>query len=121
MCLKTTSRDAVEIVLNDGRTENRWSCDPGWLKTGRLYHIVVSVDGGPKIVTFVIDGRLCDGGETRQFGWGRFSPNLRGANGSKTLRIAPALDGRIHRLRLYNRYLRTSEAVGNYRADVTRP
>jgi len=121
VCLQTTSGRAVEIVLNDGRTENRWACDPGWLKTGCLYHIVVSVDGGPRIVTFVVDGRLYDGGETRQFGWGRFSPNLRGANGSKTLQIAPTLDGRIHRLRLYNRYLRTSEAVGNYRSGVTRP
>ncbi|MBN2133843.1 MAG: hypothetical protein JW741_30355 [Sedimentisphaerales bacterium] len=121
LCLQTTSRRAVEIVLNDGRTENRWACDPDRLKTGRLHHVVVSVDGGPKIVTFVIDGRLCDGGDIGQFGWGRFSPNLRGVTGSKTLRIAPALNGRIHRLRLYNRYLRASEVVGNYRAGLTRP
>jgi len=121
VCLQTTAGDAVEIIMNDGRTENRWACDSGLLKAGCLHHVVVSVDGGPKIVTFVIDGRLCDGGETCQFGWGRFSPNLRGANSSTTLRIAPALDGRIHCLRLYNRYLRTSEAVGNYRAGVERP
>jgi hypothetical protein len=34
------------------------------------------------------------------------------------LRIGPNLDGRMQRLRIYNRYLRTSEAVGNYRAGL---
>jgi len=121
LCLQTTPRGAVEIALNDGRTESRWNSDPGLLEPGRLHHISINVDAGPKIVTFVIDGQLCDGGETRQFGWGRVSPNLRDVNGNKTLRLAPSLDGRIHRLRLYNRYLRISEAVGNYHAGLKRP
>ena len=116
LCLQTTSRGTVEVVLNDGSTENRWNCDPGLLQANRLHHIVVNVDGGPKIITFVVDGRLCDGGESRQFGWGRFSPNLCGANGHRTLRIGPRLIGRVHHLRIYNRCLRTSEAIGNYRA-----
>jgi hypothetical protein len=104
--------------MNDGRTENRWSSDPNSLQTGRCQHIAVNVDGGPKIVTFIIDGRLCDGGATRRFGWGRFSPNLRDANGGKTLRIAPSLNGRIDRLRLYDCCLRTSEVIGNWRAGT---
>lgn len=116
LCLQTTPRGTVEIVLNDGRSESRWDCDPGCLKAGRVHHIVVNVDGGPKIITFVVDGKLCDGGESRQFGWGRFSPNLRDVNGGKMLRIAPNLAGRIHHLRLYNRPLRTSEAIGNHQA-----
>jgi len=70
--------------LNDGNTENRWSSDHGTIVSGKPQHIVAIVDG-PKIVTFVIDGKLCDGGE-------------------------------ILRLRMYNRYLRTSEAVAAFRA-----
>ena len=35
------------------------------------------------MISFVVDGRLCDGGDFRQFGWGRFSPHLRHANGSQ--------------------------------------
>ena len=119
LCLQTAGAGAVEIVLNDGRAENRWRCDPGLLQAGRLHHVAVSVDAGPRIITFIIDGKLCDGGDARQFGWGRFSPNLRDVAGSKTLRIAPALDGRIRRLRLYSRRLRTSEAFGNYHAGPT--
>ncbi len=119
LCLQTTSRGTVEVVLNDGRSESRWDCDPGLLQTGRKHHIAVNIDGGPKIITFVVDGRLCDGGEARQFGWGRFSPNLRDANGGRMLRVGPGLNGRIHSLRIYKRCLRTSEAVGNYRAGLT--
>jgi len=114
-CLQTTDRATLEIVLNDGRTENRWDCDPGVLIPGELHHVVVIDDGGPKIITFIVDGRLCDGGDRRQFGWGRFSPNLREVNGAPELRIGQGLRGEMRALRIYDRYLRTSEAVGNYR------
>ena len=116
--LITTARATLEIVLNDGRTESRWDCDPGLLETGRNHHVVVVVDGGPKIITFVVDGKLCNGGEYRQFGWGRFNPNLRDVAAGKTLRIAPRMNGTVSSLRIYNRYLRTSEAIGAFRAGV---
>jgi hypothetical protein len=115
-CLHTADRGTLEIILNDGRTENRWDCDPGMIKAGKLHHIVVTVDGGPCIITFVIDGQLNDGGAFRQFGWGRFSPHLRGVNGSDFLRISPYLVGAIHQLRIYSHALLTSEAVGNFKA-----
>ncbi|MBN1351436.1 exo-alpha-sialidase [candidate division KSB1 bacterium] len=117
-CLRTTTRQRIEIVLNDGRTENRWDCDPGMLELNRLHHIVVTVDGGPKIISFIVDGKLCDGGRFRQFGWGRFSPHLRDVNGDKFLRTGCAFDGTIMRLRIYNRNLSTSEAIGNFKAGI---
>ena len=116
--LQTASNGAIEIVLNDGQTENRWACDPGLLEPGRLHHIVVNVDAGPKIITFVIDGRLCDGGSSRQFGWGRFTLDLDQVTSGKTPRIAPDVGGYIRCLRRYDRSLRTSEAVGNFRVGV---
>ena len=121
LCLQTTACGMVEIVLNDGRTENRWDCDPGSIEIGKLHHLVVVVDGGPKVISFVIDGRLNDSDEFRQFGWGRFSPNLRGVNpsdvgGPAWIRIAPGLDGAVLSIRVYDRYLLTSEAIGNFRA-----
>ncbi|MFN0170998.1 MAG: hypothetical protein ACKV22_31660 [Bryobacteraceae bacterium] len=75
------------------------------------------VDGGPKIISFVIDGRLCDGGDARQFGWGRLHPHLQSANGGATLRIGVGLDGEIRQVRVYGRALRTSEAIANFRAE----
>ncbi|MNY77846.1 hypothetical protein D3C86_2178820 [compost metagenome] len=64
----------------------------------------------------VIDGELCDGGKQRQFGWGRFSPQLREVNGSGSAVIGGAPSVTVGALRLYDRYLLTSEAVGNYQS-----
>ncbi|MFA6563884.1 MAG: LamG-like jellyroll fold domain-containing protein [Verrucomicrobiia bacterium] len=110
--VSATTTGAVRIILNDGRSESSWNSDKGLLKPNTLHHVVITVDGGPKIITFVVDGILCDGGDERQFGWGRFSPNLRTPTGAATVKIAPAVGS----LRIYNRALRTSEAVGNFRA-----
>ena len=106
----------IRIVLHDGRPEASWESDRGALQPGESQHVVISVDGGPKIITLVVNGVLCDGGDQRQFGWGRFSPTLRAPNGASTLKIARA----VQSLRLYNRALRTSEAVGNFRAGALR-
>ena len=112
--LTLAARGAVRLTLNDGRSESVWESDAGALRPGQVQHLVAIVDGGPKIITFVIDGVLCDGGDERQFGWGRFSPNLRAPNGAAQVKIDPALRA----LRIYQRALRTSEAVGNFRAGI---
>jgi len=118
LCLQTAPHGTLEIVLNDGRTENRWTSDPGRLAVGQLHHVAVVVDAGPKIITFVVDGVLGDGWDWRQFGWGRFSRDLRGVSGAAQLRIAPTLNGEIRLLRVYGRYLRTSEIVGNWKHGI---
>jgi hypothetical protein len=105
---------AIRITLNDGRQQSSWESDRGTVAAGKSQHAVITVDGGPKIITFVTNGVLCDGGDVRQFGWGRFSPTLRAPNGSATLKIASS----VRSLRIYTRPLRTSEAVGNWRAGV---
>ncbi len=112
LLVAVTAAGTLRLTLNDGREESSWESDRGGLASGAAHHVVITVDGGPKIITFVVDGVLCDGGDERQFGWGRFSPTLRSANGAPQLTIAPAVRG----LRLYSRALRTSEAVGNFRA-----
>lgn len=106
----TTEAGALKLTLNDGRTESSWTSDADSLKAGKLQHVVITVDGGPKIITFVVDGALNDGGDARQFGWGRYNPNLRAPNGAATAKLSPALKS----LRVYHRALRTSEAVGNF-------
>ena len=133
----TSARGTVEIILNDGRGEARWDCDPDMLEAGKTHHLAVVVDGGPKIICFIVDGVVCDGGAFRQFGWGRFSPALRHVNSKSNNPIiapgsvglqdcAPAaadserveIGAAIHSLRIYNRYLRASEVIGNYRSGL---
>ncbi len=108
----TTENGALKLAMNDGRQSVSWYSDSGVLKAGKLQHVVITVDGGPKIITFVVNGVLCDGGDERQFGWGRYSSTLRTPNGAVTAKLTPA----IRALRIYNHALRTSEAVGNFRA-----
>jgi hypothetical protein len=114
--LATTAEGTLKLILNDGRSECSWDCDPGVLQKGRQHHVTAIVDGGPKIILFVVDGVVCDGGEHRQFGWGRYSPNLRTPDGAAKVKIAPDMRGTVRSLRIYNRALRVSEAVGNWRA-----
>jgi hypothetical protein len=116
IALLTAPGGAVELVLSDSYTENRWHCEPGLLQQGRTHHVSVIVDGGPKIIVFVIDGVVVDGGDSRDYGWGRFSPYLTDVSGAETLRVADGLRGRVADLRIYGRALRTSEAIGNSRA-----
>lgn len=72
------------------RTKSRWASDPGSFAAGKPQHIVVIVAGGPKIVSFVTNGRFNDGGEHRQYGWSRFSPNLKNRMGLAELEKSPA-------------------------------
>ena len=112
MALRTTANNAVELLLSDGRTENRWASDANSITAGKPQHIVAVVDGGSKIISFITNGQFNDGGDSRQFGWGRFSPNLMRVNGTPEARVAPA----VKDLRIYDRYLRTSEAIAAFRA-----
>ncbi len=99
-----------------GMCDSAWDCEPGLLEAGKRHHVVFIVDGGPKLVTVLVDGVLCDGGPHRQYGWGRFHPHLKDANGADHARVGPDLHGEVERLRIYDRCLRTSEAVANYHA-----
>jgi len=117
-CLRTCEGGAVRFEMSDGWQAAYWDCDAGLLKPDTLHHIVVVVDGHAKVICFVVDGVLNDGGAQRQFGFGRFNPTLKDVSGGRELRIAPALHGELWHVRLYNRALRTSEAVGNFRAPA---
>ncbi|MFH1918932.1 MAG: exo-alpha-sialidase [Planctomycetota bacterium] len=110
--LLSTGQGTVRIELSDGETKAAWECDPGLLAAGKRHHIAAIVDAGPRIVTFIIDGQLCDGGDARQFGWGRYEGALGDVSGSGQVRVAAA----VGKLRLYRRYLRTSEVIGNFHA-----
>ena len=114
MSLTAESDGSARLYLSDGKTQCAWSSDAGVLRAGSRSHVVAIVDGGPKIILFVVNGVLCDGGEQRQFGWGRYNPHLTGVAGSANLLIGPAVTS----LRIYGRAIRVSEAVGNHRAGT---
>ncbi len=110
--LEVTRRRTVAIELNDGAGRVRWEADPGLLVSGKRHHVVAIVDARPRLVLFVVDGQLCDGGSARQYGWLRYERPLGDVTGSGRVKVNHA----VARLRWYARYLRISEAVANYHA-----
>src|SRR5690606_28010206 len=90
-----------------------WSCDSdpvdnaAWTR----HHVVVNVDPASGIVTFVLNGRLCDGADVRPQGWYRVPAEHAPWPKLESLGVAPMIQGQLTKLRVYTRYLRTSEAV----------
>jgi len=107
--------NSLTLSIHDGKHGGSWDLDANLLKAGRQHHVVFVVDGGPKIITAIVDGTLCDGGRSRKFGWGRFDAKTGDVSGSGVIKTETT-DVKIHRLRIYDRYLRTAEAVTNFRA-----
>lgn len=108
---------SLRLEMSDGRTACVSESDPNLLASG-WHHVSIIVDGGPKIVTWVIDGTLCDGGETRAQGWARFDKALGQVAVETTASVALLPDDGFSDLCIYNRYLRTSEAIANWRAGL---
>jgi len=116
--VETGEHGTIRIEMSDDENVGFWACDRGIIEPGVRHHVAIIVDGGPNVISFVVDGILCDGGTHSIYGWGRFTPELNDINGSGQLRLAPALDGRLERLRIYDRYLRTSEAIASFHSGT---
>jgi hypothetical protein len=115
--LRISNKKTLEILLHDGRTQSVWDCDEGMLKPNQSHYVSVIVDGGPRIIAFVVDGVLNDGGETRQFGWGRFNPFLQSVSEAKMVEIGHEVKGEVNQVSIYDRAIKVSEAIGNYHAN----
>ncbi len=114
--IETAGDSTVSTFLSDDDIQFTWASDKGLMTKDKWHHIAVIIDGGPKIINYVIDGIVCDGGEERERGWSRFPGELVDVNGAKKVEIAPSLNGELKCLRLYDRYLRTSEVISNFHA-----
>jgi hypothetical protein len=119
--LKTAEFGAIEIHMSDGEQTDSWSSDPGLVKaTGVEHCIAVTVDHGPRIIQFVINGTHNNGREVRQFGWGRYTVEMKDFQFStiythKMARESVNITSKISNLKLYNRPLMNTEIIGNHR------
>lgn len=103
-------KGSVRLDISDGENSLAWDVDAGLIKAGRLHHLVFIVDSGPKIISVILDGQYCDGQMQRPRGWGRYDKDITKISGNEKAKVSTSLK----HLRIYNRYLRTSEAVSNY-------
>lgn len=119
-CIRTNDKQGLEFFMNDGQTQASWSCDEGLLKANHDHFISFIVDGGPAIISVVVDGVLNDGSDKRQFGWGRFSPFFKTAQGGDDMIIGSKMDGSILSVNIYTKALKTTEAIANYKWFISK-
>jgi hypothetical protein len=107
----------IIFELNDTRGLTTETPPEVFLESG-LHHLVIIVDGGPKIVSLVKDGTLYDGLDIRKDGRFRFDPKLTDINGTGKLRLPQRGASEIRNLRIYGKILRTAQAVAHYHAGL---
>lgn len=105
------TRAAVEPLVSD----------PGLLAAGVRHHVVAIADGAPGILTWIVDGVMCDGGAERLRGWQRLratadAPEALGAALRSSSGAALVVDPAVGVLRVHGRALRTSEAIASFHA-----
>jgi hypothetical protein len=105
--LRALSNDRIKVVVSDGRTVSSWTSDSDCLDPVETNHVIVIIDGGPKLILFVINGVLCDGGDERQFGWGRYNPALRDINGATEAAVSAC----VSEVAIHTRALLVSECT----------
>ena len=103
----------IELFITDGfgaqlRHATRVAVAAG-IWDGGNHTVSFIVDGGPKVVSVVVDERLDDGGEQPQ-GWA-FHPRELGEIGGSELLVAPDFGGDLARVLIYDRPLLTTEAI----------
>ncbi|MBK9391655.1 MAG: hypothetical protein IPN68_16255 [Bacteroidetes bacterium] len=118
--MQTGEYGDLELVLNDGSNISRWNSDPGLLPPYGKHCVTVTIDNGPKIIQFIIDGIVCNGNQSRQFGWGRYTLEMKDFSPAslfigKLLKRDENISGRVHHLRIFNRAILNTEAIGNQR------
>ena len=110
----------VTITMSDGSRHFNYSTDPTCsdvLASPGSHFVGVVANGGLNVVTFMVDGGLCDGGGRQPFGWSWFGP-LGSLAGSNTMTVATAYGGELRSGHFYSNALTTSQLVGNYRAAM---
>jgi len=97
----------LELKMSDGQTQSLNVSEPSIINFSKENEIAVVIDGGPKIVSYIINGSFCDGDANLQFGWSRFSPHLRDMNGQSRLTIHPE----VRNLKIFDKALMTTEIL----------
>lgn len=113
LCITTTGFRQLEVSISTGERVATWTTDPGLLTLAGPHRVMAIVDNGPNIITWLVDGKLCDGGESRQYGWTRYDRYLGQIRISETAKVSPT---NVKELRFFGRALRTSEAVALQKA-----
>lgn len=117
ICVCVQANGSLSFRVSDGYMSAYWVSDYGALKTNSPHRVVINIDGGPRVISYMTHGIFCEGG-SRPFGWGKFQHRFRDPNGSSDFRISQSGNVTSDSLKIYNRCLKTSGAIANYVANA---
>ena len=108
---------SIALTLSNYRINFTYLSDISSIAENKTHHIVLIVDAYARIVSCVIDGKLCDGGEYAYCGWARFDKTMTDVNcWAQNSEIGVSESLKVEAVRFYNRALTVSEAIGNFNA-----
>jgi len=96
------------LSFTDGRTVSQWESDR--LHNGRNT-VTVIVDGQSETISYVLNGRFADGGESRDYGFGWIEPDMGNILSDGHLIFPASRKSAISYLRFYNRALTVAQSV----------
>jgi hypothetical protein len=114
--IAVTDAGEVELFVTDGFEQtfrHVTTIGADGVNDGVMHVVAFVVDGGPKVVSVVVDEHLDDGGEQAPQGWA-FVPSGLGEIGGSRVQLRRA--GRLMRFSLYDRALLICEAIGAARS-----
>ena len=111
--LELTAAGTARLTITaQGHEPFSWESDQGLLTPGRRHQVAVIADEASRIVMFVVDGQLCDGGTQRPNGWTRLPEGMSVPLPVDQAEAGSAKGLSVERARLFKRPLRVSEVAG---------
>ena len=116
--IAATGERQLEVVLTTGGKTARWATDLGSLAGDQSHRVTVVIDDGPNIIMWIVDGRVCDGGTHRQYGWTRYDRELGRIQVPAVIHTPSAS---LLGLQIFDRPLRTSDVIALQRSPAPTP
>lgn len=118
--------NSIELEMNDGEMKSvdiieqrSVKSDQNTINEGHIHHVVFTIDGAAQISTVMVDGILSDGSvATREYGWNRLHPYLKGLNDTNICTFNEKFNGAMYSMSVYKRPLTASEAIANFHAGL---
>jgi hypothetical protein len=114
--IAVTATGEVELFVTDGFGQtfrHITTIGADGVNDGAIHVVAFVVDGGPKVVSVVVDEHLDDGGEQLPQGWA-FVPSGLGEIGGSRVQLRSR--GRLMQFSLFDRALLISEVIGAARS-----
>lgn len=110
--IKVGDKHDIVVAFGDGKQNADLRSDPDALKAAdQRHHVALVLDGHAALASMVVNGRLQDGGKRDLRGVTWFSHEMSSIRGRSPWRVHEALKD----LRVYTRFLLTTEVMGVWR------